>query len=211
MPNLTARLLEISKKHDLAHIGSCMTALPLIEAIYQTKAKNEPFILSNGHAGLALYVVLEKMYGIDAEEFLVNRSIHATRDITKVKDLVWASTGSLGHGLPIGLGMALADRTRNVHVLTSDGEWAEGSIWESLNIMAEQEVDNLYIHVNANGYGAFRKIDVHSLEHTIMSHLPMHLTGNVHVYLTHHIMNVHNDQSAHYFKPTDEEFKELLK
>ena len=64
---LSNRLIEISYNHKLSHISSCLTSLPIIFDIYNRKQKDEKFVLSNGHAGLALYVVLEHFYGVDAE------------------------------------------------------------------------------------------------------------------------------------------------
>ena len=65
------------------------------------------------------------------------------------------SAGSLGNGLPIGIGMALVDSNRDIYALVSDGEVAEGSIWESIRIMNDYEIKNLKLYVNWNGYGAY--------------------------------------------------------
>src|SRR5438874_161410 len=91
------RIIEISKKYKLSHLGSCLTAIDIIEEIYNEKQEDEKFVLSSGHAGLALYVVLEK-YGFDAEILLKHCGIHPKRMYGYGID---CSTGSLGHGLPI--------------------------------------------------------------------------------------------------------------
>lgn len=156
MNELEKRILEISYKYKLSHIGSCLTAVNLIDSIYSVKKPSEPFVLSQGHAGLALYVVLEKREGKDAERLWKKHGTHPNRDL---KDGIWCSTGSLGQGLPIAVGMAMADRKRNVYVLSSDGEMAEGSCWEALKIAADQRLENLRITVNANGYTALGKCD----------------------------------------------------
>lgn len=153
--------MEISKKKGLSHISSCVTSVQLIDDVYVFKKPNEPFILSNGHAGLALYCVLEKHEGKDAEKLYEKHGTHPNRD---KKDGIWCSTGSLGQGLPIALGMALADRMREVYVLTSDGEWAEGSMWETLRIASDFRVANLTILVNANGFSAYKELDLDRLE-----------------------------------------------
>lgn len=155
------RLLEISYKHKLSHLSSCLTAFRLIDNIYKVKRENEPFILDNGHAGLALYVALEKWYFKDAEALLEKHGIHPNRDI---ENKIFCSTGSLGQGLPIAVGMAKADPSRNVYVLTSDGAMAEGSNWEALRIASEQRLENLRITVNANGHGAYKNIDPELLD-----------------------------------------------
>lgn len=153
---LEKRILDISYKKGLTHIGSCLTSVRLLDAIYQSKEKDDIVILSSGHAGLALYVILEKYLGKNAEELVDKHGTHPNRDI---EDGIVCSTGSLGQGLPIAVGMAIANPKRNVYVLTSDGEMAEGSMWEALRIAAERRLENLRITVNANGYGAYGKID----------------------------------------------------
>lgn len=163
---LNERIIQISKKFGSSHISSCITAGKLIEDCYDYKLPNEPFILSNGHAGLALYCVLEKKEGKDAEKLFKKHGTHPNRD---KKDNIWCSTGSLGQGLPIALGMALADRMRNVYCMTSDGEWAEGSMWETIRIAGELRVANLIILMSCNGYGAYGKIDIDRLEWQIGS------------------------------------------
>jgi len=161
MNALEKRIIDISRKYNLSHIGSCLTSVNIIDGIYSVKKKNEPFILSNGHAGLALYVVLEKYKGKDAEKLWKKHGTHPNRDL---KDGIWCSTGSLGQGLPIAVGMALANRKRNVYALTSDGEMNEGSCWEALRIASEQRLENLRISVVANGYTAYGKTDVDLLD-----------------------------------------------
>jgi transketolase len=158
---LERRIVDLSYKHKLSHIGSCLTAVNIIDGIYKVKKPNEPFILSQGHAGLALYVVLEKYEKRDAEELLVKHGTHPNRDM---KNGIWCSTGSLGQGLPIAVGMAMTDRTRNVYVLSSDGEMMEGSCWEALRIAANQRLENLRLTVNANGYTALGKCDASLLD-----------------------------------------------
>lgn len=153
------RILEISYKKGLSHISSCLTAFRLIDNIYKIKKENEPFILDNGHAGLALYVALEKWYFLDAEQLFDKHGVHPNRD-----DKIYCSTGSLGHGIGIAVGMAIADKTRNVYVLTSDGSMAEGSNWEALRIAGELRLENLRITVNANGHTALKNIDVDLLD-----------------------------------------------
>jgi len=154
--DLKKRIIEISYAHKLSHLGSCLTAVDILAEIYEKKKLNEPFILSQGHAGLALYVVLEKYANQDAEALFIKHGVHPNRDPAHGID---CAAGSLGQGLPIALGMALADRSRNVYCLVSDGECAEGSIWESLYIKDRQQVENLKIYFNMNGYSAYDEVD----------------------------------------------------
>lgn len=156
MKELEKRIVQISYDNQLSHLGSNLTAVGIIDEIYQKRRDNEPFILSSGHAGLALYVVLEKYLGVDAEMLFDKHGVHPNRDMDNG---IWVSTGSLGQGLPIAVGMALSDRQRLVHCLISDGECAEGSIWESLRIWKRENLTNLKIHLNWNNWAAYRSTE----------------------------------------------------
>jgi transketolase len=158
---LEERILQISYKKGLSHLSSCLTSVGIIDKMFKVRREGEPFVLDNGHAGLALYVVLEKYYFKDAVVLFDKHGVHPNRD---VENNIYASAGSLGHGIGIAVGMALANRKRAVHVLTSDGAMAEGSNWEALRIAGEQRLENMRIAVNANGTGAYGKIDTDLLE-----------------------------------------------
>lgn len=153
--DLKRRILDISFIHKLSHLGSCLTAVDVLEEIYSTKRPEDEVVLSQGHAGLALYVVLEKHYGVDAEMLFNKHGVHPNRD---VENHISCSAGSLGQGLPIALGMALADKSKDIYCMISDGECAEGSIWEALRIKTSLSADNLKIYANLNGYGAYDEI-----------------------------------------------------
>lgn len=156
---LRRRILELSHELHTSHIGSCVSAIDLIDVIYEVKKNNEKFILSNGHSGVALYVILEKI-GMLEKPSLNKFHVHPDRNAQLGIDV---STGSLGQGLPIAVGMALAEREKKVFVMLSDGECAEGSIWEALRIADDSELSNLYIVINANGWGAYDAISIPSL------------------------------------------------
>jgi transketolase len=150
------RILEISYRKNLSHLGSCLSSIDLIDGIYKVKDKDEKFILSNGHAGIALYVVLEK-YGFIKNSNIKTFNIHPDRNPKLSIDV---STGSLGQGLPIALGMAISDKNKNVYCLISDGECTEGSIWEALKITNDNKVTNLKVVVNANGWSAYDAVNL---------------------------------------------------
>ena len=154
MTKLEQRIIDISFYRKLSHLGSVLTALPIIDDIY--KRKPYRFVLSSGHAALALYCVLEKYYGYNAEELFEKHGVHPNRDL---EHKIYASTGSLGHGIGIALGMALAHPNKKIYCLISDGECAEGSLWEALRIAKERKIKNLKVICNINGFGAYRKID----------------------------------------------------
>ena len=166
---LAQRIIDISYEERLSHLSSCLSALPIIEEIYNKKEDDEVFILSNGHAGLALYVMLEELYGIDPVMLLHKHGIHPNRDL---ENRLHCSTGSLGSGLPIAIGHALANPEKKVYCMISDGEAAEGSIWESLRFINDSNVDNIEVYVNVNGLSAYDEVDVDYLVSRLCVFLP---------------------------------------
>jgi transketolase len=152
----------LAYKYKTSHIGSCITAIDIINEIYKKKKDKDIFILSSGHAALAWYVILERFYNEDADKLYLKHGTHPNTD-----KHIFCSSGSLGHGLPIAIGAALADKKRDVYVLTSDGEWAEGSMLESMRLIQEARrgehsnntLGNLKVYINVNGYGAYKRID----------------------------------------------------
>jgi len=166
---LIKRIIDITYQEKLSHLSSTLSALPIIEEIYNQKKEDEVFILSNGHAGLALYVVLEHYYNIDPVELLHKHGIHPGKDL---ENKIYCSTGSLGSGLPIAVGRALADRNKNVYCMISDGECAEGSIWESLRFIHLAKLYNLKVYVNINGMSAYEYLDTDYLEQRLKAFLP---------------------------------------
>lgn len=198
MNDLSRRILDISYKKHLAHIGSCLTALPIIDDIYSKMYTSDRFVLSSGHAGLALYCVLEKYLGKNAEMLFDKHGVHPNRD---EENGIWVSSGSLGHGLPIALGMALSDQTRKIYCLISDGECAEGSIWEALRVKVDNHVDNLEIHLSMNGFGAYDPIDPKKLTKRIKAFDPSVIIHNS-------VGSV--NQLAHYKIMTGEEYAQII-
>lgn len=166
---LIKRILDISYRNKLCHIGSCIGASWIIEEIFNTKKPTDKFVLSSGHAALALYAVMEQHDHIDAEQMLLDSGVHPDRLTSNAID---CSTGSLGQGLPIAIGMALADITKDVYCLISDGECGEGSIWESLRIIDELKLHNLKVYVNMNGFGGYKELDTSSLYNRLLSFMP---------------------------------------
>jgi len=203
MNELIKRILEISYKHKLSHLSSCITAVETIDKIYSLKKNDEPFILSNGHAAIALYVVLEKYYFIDAEQLFLKHGTHPNRDL---KNKIYASSGSLGHGIGIATGMALADRTKNVYVMLSDGECAEGSVWEALRIAGELRLENLRVTINANGHSAYSNLDIDLLDSRLQLFYP---TLVVRTNLNQFPSWI-NGIEGHYVVMDEEKYKEII-
>ena len=161
---LVIDMVEVGRR---GHIGSAMSLIEIIRVLYdsfiqfKSEEPNWPerdrFILSKGHGCLALYAVLADKGFFDQSElrlFCKPESIlggHPERD--KIPG-VEASTGALGHGLPIGVGLALAAKIRNqthrVVVVVGDGEINEGSIWEAALSAAKHKLNNLIVFVDHN-------------------------------------------------------------
>lgn len=141
-----------------SHIGSCLSAAE-ITAVTQTVAKKsgDIFIFSKGHAAATLYAALAGLnlipedllatFGQDGSE-LTGHVNHSVPEIS-------FSSGSLGHGLPFGVGVAIASKHKKIYVLISDGELNEGTTWESLAIASQLKLKNLTLIVDANGIQSF--------------------------------------------------------
>ena len=166
--DLRIKIVEIVKRSGEGHIPSSFSIVDIIDYIYGNVLKVNPkkpkwdkrdyFILSKGHGCGALYSVLHK-YKFISDEDLLNYStkkgiLGGHPDTTKVPG-VEASTGSLGHGFPMGVGIALGNKIKNkknrTFVLMGDGECHEGTIWESANIARNQRLGNLCAIVDWNG------------------------------------------------------------
>jgi len=198
------RLLKLLYDHNEEHVGSCFTCIDIIDDIFKTKNEEDIFILSNGHAAYALYIMLEKYHGIDADYLAKKHGGHPNLD---ENDKIYCSTGSLGSGLPIAVGRAIANPNRKVYVTISDGECAEGSIWESLRFIHDYGIKNIEVHVNANGWACYDKIDVDLLEKRIKSFLPSAVFHKTSVEQFPFLTGL----SAHYMKLTEEQYNEGIK
>lgn len=159
-------ILKLAYESNHSHIGSCLTSVDLIDAVYKTKKKHEKFVLSNGHSGMALYIILQKYGKIKDIEVIKNFYIHPDRNVSLD---IHVSTGSLGQGLPIALGMSIANREKNVYCLISDGECTEGSIWEALRITIDKKIHNLKIILDSNGWGGYDPIESETLKRRLKS------------------------------------------
>ena len=202
MKELYKRLLDICYERQLHHLGSYFSASQIIDEIYSQKKDDDIFILSNGHAVVALYVVLEKYYGLDAVELHEKYGAHHKRNEL---DKLHCSTGSLGMGVTVAVGRALANPDRDVYCLLSDGECAEGSVWEALRFAYENKVTNLKLYVNANGWAAYDAVDLDYLEKRIKAFHPD--VNYVRTTVEHFgLKGLH----AHYTNFNEEQYKEAL-
>ena len=137
--NIRTNILNHTFKAKSSHIGSCLSIVEILATLYfNVLNKNDKFILSKGHAALALYSVLFEKKIISKrilDSFGKNKTKLMNHVSSKVNGVEF-STGSLGHGLPVSVGKALKFKSKKeknkVYVLISDGEINEGTTWESL-------------------------------------------------------------------------------
>lgn len=155
--------------HQKSHLSSAFSVLPTIHRIYSQIKSNDRVVLSNGHAAAALFVALEYFYKVDSDKLFSEMGDHPKRD---VESGIWCSTGSLGMGLSVSVGMALSLPESNIYCIISDGECAEGVVWESLSFAYKQNLNNLKIYVVANGWSAYDNIDLVYLELRLRSFFP---------------------------------------
>lgn len=169
LKNLQTRLLEQCFKYSKHHLGSSFSTLPILIEIYNRLKSEDRVVLSNGHAASALYVVLEQYTGQDSDYLFQYMGDHPKRDCSRG---VFCSTGSLGMGITIAVGMALVNPDSKIYCVISDGECAEGSVWESLRFAKRAKLENLIIFVNINGWSAYDAIDPQMLEDELRAIYP---------------------------------------
>jgi len=174
-------VLDMTCRAKSSHVGSSFSMAELLAVLYGSILRVDPnrldwedrdrFILSKGHGCAGLYAVLAEtgFFPIDwLQTFYQNGSLlagHATTTAPGVE----VSTGSLGHGLSIGAGMALAakrdGKQHRVFVLLSDGECDEGSIWEPALFAPQHALDNLIVIIDYNKVQSLAAVkDVMELE-----------------------------------------------
>ena len=168
---IRGKVITLSHEAKAPHLGSALSCVDILVAAYWGVLKINPsapedpdrdrLILSKGHAAVALYVTLAAR-GFFAEQILdeYGREGGRLQEHPGPRCVPWveAATGSLGHGLPIGNGLALGARIQRknyrVFVIMSDGECEEGSVWEAALFAAAQKLDNLTVIIDYNKWQA---------------------------------------------------------
>jgi transketolase len=178
---LRASIIDALVGGRRGHVGSALSLVEIVRVLYDDVLRVKPddpkwpdrdrFILSKGHGCLALYAVLAEKGFFPREELLrqcTPGALLGGHPETHVPGIE-ASTGALGHGLPIGVGLAaaakLAGKTHRVFVCTGDGELDEGSNWEAALCAAKHRLDNLVLIVDYNKVQSYGRVaDVLPLE-----------------------------------------------
>jgi len=164
---LRSNILKVASMSGEGHVPSALSVLDILYVIYDefvpngafpsTDILDNRFILSKGHASLALYAVLNHHGKISDEEFFsfakYESILGGHPDRNKING-VESSAGSLGHGLPQAIGLAMALRIKeslgHIFVLIGDGEANEGTIWESALLAPHHQLENLTCIVDNN-------------------------------------------------------------
>ena len=159
------RILEMALTVPALHIGGAFSCLEMVDAIYHGLMRRNPsggyldtFLLSKGHGCVAQYIILDAL-GIlpkgELEKYCTiegKLGMHPDYGVPGIA----ASTGSLGHGLSMSVGMAIAERHKGtgatIYVVLSDGELQEGSTWEAVLMASSLKVANLVVMVDNNDF-----------------------------------------------------------
>jgi len=165
--NARVSLLQMTHRAQVSHVASALSVIDILSAIYSRSSAPIPqgncestrefIILSKGHAAAALYSVLSELAFFPKAwlfEYCNDSAALGGHVTSKGVPGVELSTGSLGHGLPYGVGVALARKSANVStpviVVISDGECNEGTTWESALIANRFKLDNLIVIIDRN-------------------------------------------------------------
>ena len=164
-------LVKLSNSARTPHLGSSLSCVDILVVLYWNVLNLTPekpdvidrdrFILSKGHAATTLYAVLNRRGYISDDvlkSYAVPGGVLPEHPIYKLSLGIEATSGSLGHGLSLGLGMALSAKINSlsyrVYILLSDGECNEGSVWEAALMAPAQGLDNLVAIVDFNKWQA---------------------------------------------------------
>jgi transketolase len=159
------RLIRMHYESGVGHIGGNLSSIDALALLFNEYiGPSDHFILSKGHSAGALYVALWSAGKLDDAQLITfhrDETLLAGHPPANGIPEIMFATGSLGHGLSLAAGTALATRMRGqsnrVYCMTSDGEWQEGSTWEALIFSTHQQLSNLTVLVDHNqlqGFGS---------------------------------------------------------
>ncbi len=148
-------------KAGSGHYASSISALEIMYPLfYEEKISPDQFILSKGHAAPALYAILYDLgYIDDLSGFRTYNGLPGHPELGT--NGITCSSGSLGMGISKALGLAKMNPDRTYHVLAGDGEFQEGQNWEAILYLISNQIDNIIVHVDCNGYQYSGKVGNH--------------------------------------------------
>ena len=250
LKEIRKNIIKMVHKAGVSHVGAALSVVDILYVLYYkicniniTSPDRDVVILSKGHASAALYAVLYQKGFLTKEQLddyaQDNGSLPCHIDKEK-SPYFEISSGSLGHGLPVGLGMALAkrmdQRQGRVFVICGDGELNEGSVWEAIMFAGTQKLSNLVLIVDQNqwqGFGAneqiidqrnlpqqlaafgwdVKEIDGNNLpqiQQTLAVNSPKPLAVVAHTIKGKGVSFMENKLEWHYKSPTDEQLQVAL-
>lgn len=159
------RILDISQTVTALHVAPAFSCLEITDLIYhELKRDQDTFLMSKGHGCLIQYVILEKLGVLSSEDLRLycnpagRLGAHPDYGVPGIA----ASTGSLGHGTGIAVGMAYAHKLQkqdaNIYLVLSDGELQEGSTWEAIATAANLNTNNLIAFLDFNDFSGLEKM-----------------------------------------------------
>lgn len=151
--------LKLGIPNGIYHWGGSFSVVEILIALYDHRVgPDDRVIVSKGHSWIPQVVILQEQGyfpGFGPRLDNPEQNCLVGHPFLDPKNRIWATTGSLGHGLPLGAGMAwakkLAHREGQVYVVMGDGECQEGTFWETLLVAARQRLSNLTVIVDQNG------------------------------------------------------------
>lgn len=155
------KVLEMVYRGQTSHIASNFSVIDIATVLYENLSEGDEVVWSKGWSAATIYYFLAKQGKIPHEDLdkfpnppylgLAETSVNG----------VWVNGGSMGHGLPIAVGMALGKKLKGekgtIYCIMSDGELNEGTTWESALLAAQHRLDNLIVLIDSNGWQAMGK------------------------------------------------------
>lgn len=219
--NIRNRTIEFSCKSKAGHLAPSLSCVEILSVLFENFFKynlkdakdndRDRLIFSKGHGAYAYYIILNELGFLpddELENFYNGSSIKGC--LTQNLDyMIEASTGSLGHGLPIAVGMAQAFKMQKMNnkvvCIVGDGEMQEGSNFEALNIASKYKLDNLLVIIDANNLQAMSKVSDVGLSNLQLSNILSAYPCNFSKINGHNIEELKNSYN-NFFNKTNDNF-----
>lgn len=188
------RITQLTYENNLSHYGSSLGVYEVLKEIEKVKTPEDIIVLDEAHGAMGYYAWLEEQGVADAQKLFEKHGVHQNRD---PENQIWVSGGSLGQAGAVSLGMAIADRQRDVFVIFSDGGFREGIWSECLQTAAKLKINNWKPYLNFNGFSGYEETDYEQIRKQIEG-----LGHPVKIIKTHV-----DGLQDHYRKVTEEEYR----
>lgn len=195
------KIIDTAYKYQCGHVGSALSCVGTMTGIFFNFMKRgDIFILSAGHKALVLYAVLWE------KGLLKDINMHKLGEHPKKNKKLGipVSTGSLGHGLSLAAGFALANPKKTVYVLLSEGDVEEGSTLEAINFISFYNIENICVFVDRNGWTAYKKVLTTVLD-------DYDFINNVYTKKGAGLKRFEDKLESHYWHITKEDYEEAIR